>query len=173
MNGWSRQGWPPIAALLVVFLLWGGCFIRRSSFEEGGRRVFCLWDDAMIAMTYARNLCEGKGLNWAREGDPVEGFTSPLWLALMIPVNALPVALGWRSLLVQPATGRVFPDRRLPARPAAQDHAPSRLLRPWRALVAGRFPEGPAAGPGVIAARVHSAALSGTISRARRCAAAA
>ncbi len=68
-----------------------------------GRRVFCLFDDAMISMTYARNLVEGWGLNWARQGAPVEGFSHPLWTALMVPVNLLPIALDRRSLVVQAA----------------------------------------------------------------------
>ena len=67
----------------------------------GGRRVFCLFDDAMISMTYARNLVEGFGLNWARRGAPVEGFTHPLWTALMVPVNLLPLPLDRRCLVVQ------------------------------------------------------------------------
>jgi len=69
-----------------------------------GRRVFCLFDDAMISMTYARNLVEGHGLNWARQGAPVEGFSHPLWTALMVPVNLLPIALDRRSLVVQVAS---------------------------------------------------------------------
>src|SRR5262249_54855974 len=68
------------------------------------RRVFCLFDDAMISMTYARNLVEGHGLNWARQGAPVEGFSHPLWTALMVPVNLLPIGLDRRSLVVQVAS---------------------------------------------------------------------
>ena len=41
------------------------------SFDVDGERVFCLWDDAMISMTYARNLVEGHGLTWSRRGDAV------------------------------------------------------------------------------------------------------
>ena len=52
-------------------------------------------------MTYARNLVKGHGLEWARWGEPVEGFTHPLWTFLMIPVNALPIPLRERSLAVQ------------------------------------------------------------------------
>src|SRR6202022_67501 len=48
-----------------------------------------------------RNLVEGDGLRWGRQGEPVEGFSHPLWTALMIGVNALPVALRYRSLFVQ------------------------------------------------------------------------
>jgi arabinofuranosyltransferase len=90
-----------LAVLLLVFGLWAGWFIRRSSFEIEGRRYYCLFDDAMISMAYARNLVNGHGLEWARWGEPVEGFTHPLWTFLMIPVNALPIGLPGRSLPVQ------------------------------------------------------------------------
>lgn len=96
-----REGPAGLAALLGAMAAWGGWFIFRTSFVIDGRRVFCLFDDAMISMTYARNLVEGHGLNWARQGAPVEGFTHPLWTALMVPVNALPIALERRSLVVQ------------------------------------------------------------------------
>jgi hypothetical protein len=92
---------PPFAVLLLVLAIWGGWFIYRTSFVVEGKRYFCLFDDAMISMTYARNLMEGYGLNWARWGEPVEGYSHPLWLLVMIPVNALPIALRDRSLLVQ------------------------------------------------------------------------
>jgi hypothetical protein len=80
---------------------WSGWFIWRTSFVFEGRRIFCLFEDAMVSMTYARNLVEGHGLNWARAGAPVEGFTSPLWTALLIPINALGFDLRHRSLVVQ------------------------------------------------------------------------
>jgi hypothetical protein len=88
-------------ALLAALAAWATAFIYRTSFVLDGRRVFCLFDDAMISMTYARNLIEGYGLNWARRGAPVEGFTHPLWTALMVPVNLLPIGLDRRPLLVQ------------------------------------------------------------------------
>ena len=97
-----RRWSPGLAALLVLLALWGGWFIYRTSFVTGdGRRYFCLYDDAMISMTYARNLVEGYGLNWARRGEPVEGFTHPLWLVPMIAANLLPLPLESRSLPVQ------------------------------------------------------------------------
>jgi hypothetical protein len=91
-----------LGVLLAFLLLWGGFLIFRTSFvAEDGKRYFCLFDDAMISMTYARNLVEGHGLNWARHGDPVEGFSHPLWLVPMIAANLLPVELRFRSLPVQ------------------------------------------------------------------------
>ena len=96
----QRAAW---LALLGTLSAWGGWLIFRTSFVLDGRRVFCLFDDAMISMTYARNLVEGWGLDWARQGAPVEGFSHPLWTALMVPVNLLPIALDRRSLVVQAA----------------------------------------------------------------------
>ncbi|HEY4573512.1 MAG TPA: hypothetical protein VIJ26_06110 [Thermoanaerobaculia bacterium] len=90
-----------LAVLLLVFSLWAGWFIHRSSFKVEETHYYCLFDDAMISMTYARNLVEGHGLAWARFGEPVEGFTHPLWMFLMVPVNLLPIALKDRSLPMQ------------------------------------------------------------------------
>lgn len=90
-----------MALLLVLALAWGGRFIERTSFVVGGQRWSVLFDDAMISMTYARNLVEGEGLVWAREGPPVEGFTTPLWTFAMIPVELLPVVRPLRPLGVQ------------------------------------------------------------------------
>jgi hypothetical protein len=92
---------PGLILLLALLAAWGGWFIFRTSFEMEGRRIFCLFDDAMISMTYARNLVEGHGLNWARQGEPVEGFTHPLWVVPMIAANLLPVELRFRSLPMQ------------------------------------------------------------------------
>lgn len=90
-----------LSLLLLAAALWDAWFVYRTSFEVAGRRIFCLFDDAMISMTYARNLVEGYGLNWARQGAPVEGFSHPLWTFLMVPINALPLDLRVRSLGLQ------------------------------------------------------------------------
>jgi hypothetical protein len=90
-----------LAVLLALLAAWGLGFIWRSSFVLEGRRIFCLFDDAMISMTYARNLLDGKGLEWARQGRPVEGFTHPLWLAAMLPANLPAIPLPLRCLPVQ------------------------------------------------------------------------
>jgi hypothetical protein len=92
---------PGLILLLLAAAVWGGWFIYRTSFEVNGQRTFCLFDDAMISMTYARNLVEGHGLSWARQGEPVEGFTHPLWLVPMVAANLLPVELRFRSLPMQ------------------------------------------------------------------------
>ncbi|MDY7092612.1 MAG: hypothetical protein SX243_06535 [Acidobacteriota bacterium] len=98
------ERWRPqlgLGLILLSLVAWASWFIYRTSFRVGDSRVFCLFDDAMISMTYARNVVEGWGLNWARFGEPVEGFTCPLWVAAMVPVNLLPVSLEVRSLFVQ------------------------------------------------------------------------
>lgn len=103
-SGLPRPRFIQLNALRVAVLglaLWGTWFIYRTSFEIDGERFFVLFDDAMISMTYARNFVEGYRLSWAREGEPVEGFTTPLWTALMIPTNTLPLPLSKRSLVVQ------------------------------------------------------------------------
>jgi hypothetical protein len=65
--------------------------ISRLAFRHDGQLVAGLFEDAMISMTYARNLVDGFGLNWARCGAPVEGFSHPLWLVVMIGANLLPL----------------------------------------------------------------------------------
>jgi hypothetical protein len=97
MSGSRRWLW----LLLVALLVWGGWIVARSTVVVAGHRYSCLFDDAMISMTYARNLVDGKGLVWARQGAPVEGFTHPLWLLPMIASNLLVPSLAWRSLPMQ------------------------------------------------------------------------
>ncbi len=48
--------------LLVLFLIYAGVYIYRSSFVIEGERYFVLNDDAMVSMRYAHNLARGKGL---------------------------------------------------------------------------------------------------------------
>lgn len=90
-----------LAVVLLLLLAWGGVFIARTTFTYGDERYFVLVDDAMISMAYARNAVRGEGLVWTPGGEPVEGFTNPLWTALMVPANALPLADRHVSALVQ------------------------------------------------------------------------
>jgi hypothetical protein len=88
------------AAVLLAAL--GGAYIARTSFEVGGRRVFCLWDDAMISMTYARNLAEGHGLVWNTDGgERVQGFSNLGVTLAMAALHALPLAPERTSLAFQ------------------------------------------------------------------------
>jgi len=62
-------GWALGAAMLAVF-------VRDHSFS--------LYDDAYIYLRYVRSLRAGCGLRFNCEDPPVEGFTSPLYLALLV-----------------------------------------------------------------------------------------
>lgn len=120
-----------LAVLLLVFGLWAGWFIHRSSFVVEGQRYYSLFDDAMISMTYARNLVDGHGLEWARWGEPVEGFTHPLWTFLMVPVNALPIPLRERSLPVQLLSLLTLAGTMIAVRRLMRDHFSPPGARHW------------------------------------------
>lgn len=47
-------------------------------------RSYSLYDDAYIYMRYAHNILQGCGLRWNCGDAPVEGFSSPLYLALSV-----------------------------------------------------------------------------------------
>src|SRR5437867_1448031 len=109
-------------AAAIALAIWSGWLIYRPSFVVAGTRYFSLFDDAMISMVYAKNFVEGFGLNWARFGPPVEGFTCPLWVFAMIPVNALPLALPIRALVVQVASGILLVANLFAVRSLARAH---------------------------------------------------
>ena len=56
----------------------------------GDVTFFSLFDDAMIAMRYARNMAEGHGLVW-NNGEYIEGYTNFLWTLWMAIIHLLPV----------------------------------------------------------------------------------
>ena len=87
--------------LAAALLVWGGLYIARTSFELDGRRVFCLWDDAMISMTYARNLAEGHGLVWNAGGERVQGFSNLGVTLAMAALHGLPLAPEHTALAFQ------------------------------------------------------------------------
>jgi hypothetical protein len=64
-----------------------------------GAALVTLWsarnffhDDAFITFRYVERLWSGHGLSWT-SGPPVEGFTHPLWLALLALLRPLPLSL--------------------------------------------------------------------------------
>ena len=89
--------------VIAVFIAYAGAFVWRSSLVIFGDRYFCLMDDAMISMTYARNLAEGFGAVWYPGAEPVEGFTNPLWMLFMAATHFLPVGDRFSPLIVQVA----------------------------------------------------------------------
>jgi arabinofuranosyltransferase len=74
-------------APFVASALFSAVFIGRSAFRIRGRLAFSLFDDAMVSMTYARNLAHGHGLVWTPGAKPVEGFTNPLWTLWMAALH--------------------------------------------------------------------------------------
>ncbi len=130
-------------AAAIALAAWSGWLIYRSSFVVAGTRYFSLFDDAMISMVYAKNFVGGFGLNWARWGPPVEGFTCPLWTFAMIPVNALPLALPVRALVVQVASAILLVANLFAVRALTREHFTARgaaHVLPAVALTAGYFP---------------------------------
>jgi hypothetical protein len=103
MSRTSILGSPVVYAWIVVLSagLYYGAFIYKTSFVVDGVRHFCLLDDAMISMRYARNLALGYGLVWNPGGEPIEGYTNPLWVLYMAALHVPPISPSKISLLVQ------------------------------------------------------------------------
>jgi len=95
----STNRW--IRLILGLFLLYAVAFIYRTTFVVEGRRYFCLFDDAMVSMRYAKNLAAGHGLVFNPGGERVEGFTNPLWTLFMAICHLAPFSETKMSLLVQ------------------------------------------------------------------------
>src|SRR5207244_712557 len=62
-----------------------------ASRSIGGTRYFWLDDDQMVSMRYARNLAEGRGLDW-NDGERVEGYTSLGWTLVLAGLRGFPMA---------------------------------------------------------------------------------
>jgi hypothetical protein len=98
----SKRGQVVFLALLSVgYLSWCGVYIARTSFTVDNERVFCLWDDAMISMQYARNLRRGEGLVWNAGGERVQGYTNLAVTLTMAAIHYLPLTPNRISLAVQ------------------------------------------------------------------------
>ena len=70
-----------VALLFFVGLaLWFIC--RTSHVSIDGVRYFQLFDDAMVSMRYAANIVD-HGVAEFNLGERIEGYTNPLWVALM------------------------------------------------------------------------------------------
>ena len=110
MRRWKPYGVIESAAVRILgvaavsFYAW---FIWRTSERYAGERLFTLFDDAMVSMTYARNLADGFGLVWNRGGEAVEGYTNFLWTLWMAVPHLLPLPDAKVSLFVM-ASGAVL-----------------------------------------------------------------
>ena len=108
-----------LAAVLAVHAAWALLYVHRTSFLVGPVRVYSLWDDAMISMTYARSLAEGHGLVWNPGGERIQGFSNlgvTLVMALvhLLPVGPLRTAAVFQLLQAVALTGTLFLLSRLP-----------------------------------------------------------
>jgi len=91
--------------VLVLFILaaqitYAAAFIRRSSFVIDEQRFYCLFDDAVVSMEYAKNWVLGHGPVW-NEGQRVEGYTNFLWVCVMVPVHRLGLDPSTNCLIMQ------------------------------------------------------------------------
>ncbi len=87
--------------IFAAFAAYAAAYIYHTSFLAHGVRAFCLFDDGMISMRYAKNLAHGYGLVWNPGGERVEGFTNPLWVAYMALWHLLPISPVKLSLPIQ------------------------------------------------------------------------
>ena len=131
--GWAR-GEVGLVILGLAFCVYAVLFIQRTSFVLEGQRHFCLFDDMMVSMRYARNLVEGHGLVWNPGGARVEGYTNPLWVLHMAAVHLLPLPDRLASLPVQ-VTGLVLLLLNVAA--VKRLASASSLTGPWPLLAAG------------------------------------
>jgi arabinofuranosyltransferase len=104
LSRWSRSSFIIIS---LSFCLYSALFVWRTSYVIDGVRYFCLFDDEMVSMRYARNLARGYGLVWNPGGERVEGFSNPLWVVSMAGLHLLPVSPSKICLLVQ-ISGAIF-----------------------------------------------------------------
>lgn len=93
----ERRG---LQIILAALTLYGLAFIWKSSFILDGKRFFCLLDDAMISMRYAKHFAAGDGLVW-NIGEFIEGFTNLLWTLYMSLWHRLPIEPNMLSLPIQ------------------------------------------------------------------------
>jgi hypothetical protein len=127
-------------AIVLVFCVYAALFIYRTSFVIGGTRYFSLFDDAMISMTYARNLAAGHGLVWNAGGERVEGYTNLGWTLYMALLHLAPVAKAKMSLLVQISSALALLAGMLFTRRIAYEvSGGSRLVMIGAALAAGFY----------------------------------
>jgi len=103
----SKNSTKIFLAILLIYTLYAGLYIYRTSFLVDGERYFVLFDDAMISMRYAKHLAEGYGPTWNIGETPVEGYTNPLWMAFMSIFHLFPIPASKISLFIQ-ISGALF-----------------------------------------------------------------
>lgn len=116
------------AASLLLLVTAAGAAIALALFLRD--HADSLYDDAYIYFTYVEHLRDGCGLRFRCDAPPVEGFTSPLYLALLAGARVVTadlegaaqivcaVALFATLLMVAEAARRARPDEEDLAAPA-------------------------------------------------------
>jgi hypothetical protein len=94
-----RRNW--FLWFVAGYVAYALAFIYNSSILVDGKRHFVLFDDAMISMTYARNLARGQGVVWYPGYEPVQGYSNPLWMLMMALIHCAPLPASMTSLPVQ------------------------------------------------------------------------
>lgn len=106
----SRLPWPVLLGLsqLPAILVSLG-LIALWSAETASGRLFTLFDDAMVSMSYAKTYAVTGELVWFTGADSVQGFSNPLWTMWMTVLHfaglqgsgaALAVSLSGLALIV-------------------------------------------------------------------------
>jgi hypothetical protein len=92
----KRLYWFAIVLITVV----GGGLLGFSGFGWGCSPIDFTLDDSFISFRYAKNWAEGLGPKWVADSNPVEGYTSFLWVALLAFATALGMTPLWASKLL-------------------------------------------------------------------------
>ncbi len=102
---WTARSLALAGLLLVVAAMrkrisWPATMRRLALLGSIGLTVAWTWisDDAHISFRYVKHLLAGEGLVF-NPGERVQGFTHPLWLALLTPGQALMHPYAWVMLL--------------------------------------------------------------------------
>jgi hypothetical protein len=130
----GRRLGPADLAGLLASAAFSAVFVARTAFRVGGALHFALFDDAMISMTYARNLAEGHGLRWTVDGARVEGITNPLWTLVMAVVHLAPLPARLASLPIVLLGAASVLTAAVLARSVTRRLAPAARLAPTLAL---------------------------------------
>lgn len=85
--------------LVAAVALFAACLAVFVRFHH-----HCLYDDAFIYLRYVRNVAAGCGLRWNCDAEPVEGFSSPLHLLLLLLGSVFTSKLVLVSQVVGTAT---------------------------------------------------------------------
>ena len=96
----SKYEWV-FVVLIILYVLYALLFIKSTSVRIGSQEYFCLFDDSMISMTYAKNLASGDGLVYNVGEDPVEGYSNLLWVLFMAAILLLKPSPAYSSLFIQ------------------------------------------------------------------------